>query len=168
MVIRAFKPALAVVLATSLAGMMSVSSAGPLNRQFRLAKFYAAHGGKRLPGKVLSRVVEELGLTEEQRSDVQDVLDAYGPRLEALRETMTATGFRLMNLAPEDRDYDRAVDALSRSSGQQVASMLTTLSHIRRDFHGVLTPEQRVLAAEMKAEVFQNLTELLEILEETS
>ena len=162
---RRIKLTLALTLIALFAGIVAASAASPLSGQFRLARFFARHGGKQLPDKIKQRVMNDLGLTEAQRAAVDGVLDAHQPQIDELREAMMSDGFRMMAMGPADDDYDQVVEDVSRSSGEQVTAMIRLVSRIRVEVHEVLTLEQRARAGEIKAEVQRDLIELMLALE---
>jgi len=152
-------------LVLSLAGMIGLATAGPLSRQLRFAKFYANHGGSNLPIKVADRFMADLELSDEQKGRVWETIATYEPRWTELREVMQNDGLRLMEITPDDEDYDEIVAEVSRSTGATMAEMVQLGSRLRAEMHGVLTPAQKEKAATMTAELQQQIVDLLEALQ---
>ena len=62
---------------------------------------------------------------------------------------------------PGDEGYEAAVDDVTRSSADAVKALINLASDVRVELHAMLTPEQRERSAQMKAELRQELLDLI-------
>ena len=94
-------------------------------------------------GDTITRWADELGLTAQQRSDLQIITSDYATRFRDLAKLGRDSASELMQMAPDDpayRDKTQDVSALAASS---VAELVTLLAEMRGKLYSVLTAEQR-------------------------
>ncbi len=95
----------------------------------------AGHDG----GFRLHRVIEQLDLSAEQRTQVRAILEPLRPRLQALHQGGRANREQLATLAPTDPAYAGAV----AQAKTHASEMIQLTSDAWTQVYAVLTPAQR-------------------------
>jgi Spy/CpxP family protein refolding chaperone len=127
-------------------------------------KFAARHSDG-MQDRMIQKLMKRVELTDRQREAAHGIIDAYRPEFDALRDEMRTNGFRLLDISPDHVDYERVVTEVGRSSGELVVEMVEAGSRMRSDLYGILTADQRVRAAELKAEIREEVIELIGIID---
>jgi Spy/CpxP family protein refolding chaperone len=87
--------------------------------------------------------VAELGLTGQQKADIQIILGDYGPRFRDLAQIGRDTARSLLSMAPDDPEYIARTQDASALAASSAAEIVTLLSELRGMLYAVITPEQR-------------------------
>ncbi len=94
---------------------------------------------------------DELGLTGQQRTDIQIIMADYMPRYRDLAKIGRETASGLMRISPDDPEYVDQTQKASATAASSAAELVTLLSEMRGKLYAVLGDEQ-----------WQKLQELLE------
>jgi protein CpxP len=111
-----------------------------------LARDFGGFGGH---GDFGPRMIRELDLSEAQREQVHEIMEAAKPQLVALREQIHANRIRLRETTPDDPNYSATVDEVSQAIAATTADMIRVSSRVRSDVYSILTPEQKAKAVEL-------------------
>jgi len=96
----------------------------------------------------IEHMIEELGLTAEQRDKVRAVVDKNRPQMRALHDQMTDNRKQLQALMQQVGAKDADLRKVADAQGKLIADMIVQRNKLRGEIAAVLTPEQR--------EMFQN------------
>lgn len=112
-----------------------------------------AHGKDRMgmggPGM---RVIKQLDLSPEQKDAVKAVMQQYRPRMQELRQSRNAQRQTLMALTPDDPGYAGAVAQAGEQASTDAREMVNLMGEVQAAVYALLTDEQKVKAAELRAE----------------
>lgn len=97
----------------------------------------------------MERMADSLGLTADQRQQVQQIHAQARPQFEEIGKRMQANRRAMHDLDPSAADYDAQVAKLAHEKGQLVEQMVIQRSHVRAQLHAVLTPEQQAKAKQL-------------------
>jgi len=123
-----------------------------------LAAVAFAHGGRHgcgdegIPGMYPGKWMDRLGVTAEQKTQIQAVLGKYRPEAEPLVRKMVTERRDLRRLIQDGAADEKAV----RSQAAKVAAVDSDLAVVRarasKEVRALLTPEQIAKLAELQAE----------------
>ena len=138
----------AVLLAfVSVAVLSTIAYAGAGEGRPGPGRHFGGHGfGMPDPGMMIGRMAEHLELDDTQRENVQNIVDAAKPEVEALREQFRNNHEALQALDSGDPE----IQNIALSNGQLATEGTLLFSRIRGEIHAVLTDEQLAKAAEFK------------------
>lgn len=108
------------------------------------------HGHRGFDGHGMHRLLHKLDLTDQQRSQVRDIMQKSRPQYQTLRTQMRDNQRRLMQINPDDPNYTNVVSQVAQANGQVVTQMIQLRSQERADIYKVLTPEQKQKLQTMK------------------
>ncbi len=94
-------------------------------------------------GGMLTQWADELGLTAQQRSDIQIIVADYGTRFRELAELGKESAKRLLNTPPDDPEYYNRTQQTSAVAASSAAEIVMLLAELRGKLYAVLTPDQR-------------------------
>ena len=86
---------------------------------------------------------DELGLTGQQRTDIQIIMADYMPRYRDLAKIGRETASSLMRMSPDDPEYVDKTQKASATAASSAAELVTLLSEMRGKLYAVLSDEQR-------------------------
>jgi periplasmic protein CpxP/Spy len=95
----------------------------------------------------------KLGLNEQQKQQVKDIMTAARPQMQALHEQMHANMQKLEQTQPTDPNYSSIASQVSQTHGSLSAQMLTQHAEIRAQIFKVLTPAQQAQLATLEAQM---------------
>jgi Spy/CpxP family protein refolding chaperone len=108
---------------------------------------YETHAGWQLNqeqhGEKLTAMADELGLTAQQRSDIQIITGDYAARFKDIAKLGRDTAAELMQMAPDDPAYRDRTSQASALAAASAAELVVLLAEMRAKLYLVLTPEQR-------------------------
>jgi Spy/CpxP family protein refolding chaperone len=87
--------------------------------------------------------MDELNLTAEQRSAMQQIFERARTRGIALAERGSAIRSEFMDVSPDDPAYASVVEQAASSAAAAAADGARLMGEIRQEVHDVLTDEQR-------------------------
>ena len=91
-----------------------------------------------------------LGLTDEQKSQVEAILQANRPSLDAIRDQLRANHEKLASLGTDGAFDEAAVSAIAAEQGSLTAKMIVEREKIKAQIFSILTDEQKQKAAEFR------------------
>lgn len=120
------------------------------------------HFGKRGGGGHGGMMLRGLDLTDEQKTQIKAIRQTSRDTVKPLREQMKANRQKLAQLS-ESGTFDEAqVQAIAAQQGSISAQMIVERERVKSQIMGVLTPEQKAKAAEMKAQFQQKRQERMQ------
>ena len=130
------------VMALFLLGTSAVAQEhdGPGSRH---GKFHGGPRGFGGPEQMLQMMNRHLELDEIQSQQVESIIAAARPELDALREKRRTNRDAMRSLDVDDPDYGAQLENLSAENGELASDASRLFGRIRADIHAVLTPEQR-------------------------
>jgi len=162
------KQVMSVVLAVVLAGGWYVAQAGPMGQgdhqgppaqagEFGCRKQGGCRqqagckqDGKRLGP--LAGIVDELGLTDSQRQQVEAIMTAQHEQNAPLRERIIAGKKQLWEASRGSSVDEAAIADLAAEQGKLMSEMMVSRIHCKNQIFAVLTPEQQTQAAKLEEE----------------
>ena len=105
-----------------------------------------------MPGRMLLRMADELNLSIEQQDSLQDLIDEFQPSWDSLRERMSESRSKMMELTPDDPEYASVTQEVSQQAATLAAEMVTLASDFQVRAYALLTEEQRQRLEELKLE----------------
>ena len=129
----------ATVGAVAVAGLMA------------LANPAAAHGGfgkGRGGGKLftssfqIAYIARELDMTEEQKAQLREVLDAARPEADRLADAMVNSREAMKAYRESDRYSEEDIRAIADEKGKLVADMMVLHARVHTQIKAILTPDQ--------------------------
>ena len=94
-----------------------------------------------------------LDLTDAQKTQVKEIMDASKAKVQPLRESMKANRQKLQ-LATENGKFDEAqVQAIANENASVSAQLFVERTRVKSQIFNILTPEQREKAAQMKSQM---------------
>lgn len=107
------------------------------------------------PVLMMEHMADHLDLDDVQRDQVQNIVDAARPEIEALREQLRANREALSALETEDPAYSTQLNDIAVSNGQLATEATLLFTRVRSEINAVLTEEQRAKLARGKERVHQ-------------
>lgn len=111
------------------------------------------------PGFLLGKIADEIGLSEEQRSQVKQILEAEKPKAQALMETARETHEQLTKLGTDGTYNEAQVAELAARQAETTRQMIVEKEKTKAAIFALLTAEQRVKAAELHAKFKERMGE---------
>jgi hypothetical protein len=94
-------------------------------------------------GDMMMHWGDKLGLSGQQRTDIQIILADYMPRYRDLAKIGRETASGLMRIPPDDPGYVVETQKASATAASSAAELVTLLSEMRGKLYAVLNGEQR-------------------------
>jgi Spy/CpxP family protein refolding chaperone len=91
----------------------------------------------------MTRWADELGLTAQQRSDLQIITADYMARFRDLAQLGRDTAKDLLQTLPDDVSYQLKTQEASALAASSAAELVTLLAEMRGKLYSVLTADQR-------------------------
>jgi protein CpxP len=109
-------------------------------------------GGPGLPflEHMLTRIADDLGLTDAQQSQIQAILDEERPAIESMREQLRDAHQAFRDSHPPGEFDEAAVRAFAESQSQTHVELMVAGARTMSRVHNVLTPEQREQLLQMR------------------
>lgn len=110
-------------------------------------------GGPILGGQLfrMMRMADELELSKEQRTEIDRIIDAARPSAREYVYTL-GDGREALRALSEETEFDeKRVRALAEEHARSLAELMVIGLRLSAEVNAVLSPEQRVRLAEMKA-----------------
>ena len=86
---------------------------------------------------------DELGLTGQQRTDIQIIVSDYATRFGDLAKIGRTAAATLLNIEPTDPEYRTRTDETAALAATSAAESVILLAELRAQLYMILTPEQR-------------------------
>ena len=109
-------------------------------------------GGGAFPGPdlMIEHMADHLDLDDTQRTQVQNIMEAARPEIEALGEQRRANREALASLDTDDPGYSAQLNDIAVSNGQLATDGTLLFTRVRSEIQAVLTEEQRAKLARSK------------------
>ena len=91
----------------------------------------------------LQRMLDTVGATDAQRTQITAIAASYKPQLKDLHHQLRANRRSFQDLDPMTSSYSNQAFALADQRGQIVANVAKTRAQMRQEIAGVLTDAQR-------------------------
>ncbi len=131
----------AAVAAATLSGTIALAQEGPPAEQR------------------MQRVLDQLDLSDAQRTQLRTLVDSHRTATEKLREQVRTARQTLDNARPGDANYDAVTAEARRSLEAARAQRREQQEQLRAQTDAILTPEQRSRMQEFRAEQRQRMGE---------
>lgn len=92
---------------------------------------------------VIARLANKLNLTEEQRTQIKEIVGKAEKKAVKLNEDMLSSRDKLSNMLNNNQYDKKKVEELAEDQGDSVAKMIELQAEMQHDILQVLTPEQR-------------------------
>ena len=138
------------VVAIAIAGVSVAGAWSPL----RETSAYMMKGGDEDFSMFMAeRLMNRLDMTDEQKAMCRAIIDEHKPIIDEHRKVLRENGFALMDVTPDDSDYDRIVAEMSDNAARLAPEIIAEASRMRAEIYRILTPKQKDKAAEIKADM---------------
>jgi periplasmic protein CpxP/Spy len=104
------------------------------------------------PPFALEKIAGELNLSDEQRTQVKQILETEKTQIQILMETARRTHEQLKNLGTDGTYNEAQVAELANQQAETTRRLIIEKEKTKAAIFAVLTPEQRTQAAAMKDE----------------
>ena len=104
------------------------------------------------PGMIAERIAQRLDLTDDQRSEIRDILHQAAPDLAVGAERVKDTRLALFDTIHQHPPVETDVRQASAAVAAAEADLAVLRSEVADDLYGVLTPAQQEEAAKMRAD----------------
>ena len=101
------------------------------------------YSGGELQANRMQQLVDELGLTGQQQTDIQIITSDYAERFRDLAKLGRTTAEELLDIEPDDPTYREKTDEASVLAASSAAETVILLAEMRAKLYAVLTAEQR-------------------------
>ena len=102
------------------------------------------------PPFALEKIADELSLSDEQRTQIKQILEAEKTKIQALMETARTTHEQLKDLGTDGAFNEEKVNQLAAQQAETTRQLIVEKERTKAAIFAVLTPEQRTKASEMK------------------
>lgn len=102
------------------------------------------------PAFMLGRMADELGLSEEQRNQVKQILETSRTTIQPLMENLRENHQQLEKLGTDGSFNEAQVAELAAKQAETTKQMIVEKEKTKSAIFAVLTPEQRTKAGEMR------------------
>lgn len=112
------------------------------------AEAHGGFGGGRGGGKLFASsfqiawIARHLDMTDEQKAQLRDVLDAARPEADRLADAMVANRDAMKAFREQENLSDEEIRAIADQQGRLVADMMVLHARVHSQIKGILTPEQ--------------------------
>lgn len=143
---------IALSIAVFALGSVAASAAhgGPGDRQLHSGA--GMHDGGD-PVRMVKHLSDKLDLDQEQRQEIENVISAAKPEMDALRARAEANRKAMHELDVNDSSYDTRLNVMASEKGAIATEQALLHGRLKSDIHGVLTPEQGEMLAESVAKM---------------
>lgn len=137
----------ALTLATSLAllavtGGAAVADHGDHGRKHRFHRGAGMHEAAD-PERMLRHLTRKLELDDTQRQQIENIVTAAKPEMEALRERSASNREAMRELDSGDGNYEARLNELALEKGSIASEQALLHGRVKSEIDAVLTPEQR-------------------------
>jgi protein CpxP len=115
------------------------------------------HAGMRHHGPEM--LFEKLGLSADQKSRVQAIMQAKGPQMQKLHEQMRVNMQKLHELKPDDPKYSEVVSQVAQDNGALMTQSISAQGDMRAQMYAMLTPAQKKQLDELEAKMRERMQE---------
>lgn len=105
------------------------------------------------------RIARELNITPEQKAQIEQIIKSEKPNIRPLVQQLAQYHKQLKTLGQDGNFNEAQVRAIAQQQGQTMAELIVVKERIQSRIFGVLTPEQRQKAAQMREQFEQRFKE---------
>lgn len=102
------------------------------------------------PPFALEKIAGELALSDEQRAQIKQILEAEKTKIQTLMENVRGTHDQLKDLGTDGVFNEEQVNRLASQQSDTTRQLIIEKERAKAAIFAVLTPEQRAKASEMK------------------
>lgn len=102
------------------------------------------------PPFALEKIAGELGLSDEQRAQIKQIIETEKTKIQSLMETARTTHDQLKDLGTNGVFNEEQVNRLASQQAETTRRLIVEKERTKAAVFAVLTPEQRTKAAELK------------------
>lgn len=102
------------------------------------------------PPFMLEKIADELGLSDEQRAQIKQILETEKAKIQSLTENARATHNQLKDLGTNGVFNEEQVSQLAAQQAETTRQLIIEKERTKAAIFAVLTPEQRTKAAALK------------------
>jgi len=95
------------------------------------------------PQRMVQHLTRELELDETQQQEIENIVTAAKPEIEALRDRVEANMKAMHELDVNDSDYYARLNELAAEKGAIASEQALLHGRLKAEINGALTPEQR-------------------------
>lgn len=129
------------ILAASMIGISLIATAPVIAKQYDGGGHSEQHG-ERHKGKRMEKMLDAVGATEQQKSDIKQIHSDRTAGMKDLREQMKALRDEQKALDPRADNYDQLVGSIAVRKGQLVEAKSLWTSETKKQVALVLTEDQ--------------------------
>jgi Spy/CpxP family protein refolding chaperone len=107
------------------------------------------------PLRMVKHLSDKLDLDQTQRQEIENVVSAARPEMDALRERAEANRKAMHELDVDDSNHDARLNALASEKGAIATEQALLHGRLKSEIHAVLTPEQREKLAASAAKMHE-------------
>jgi Spy/CpxP family protein refolding chaperone len=143
-----------VTVALLIASILTIGLVGLVFAQKRGGEGFGGHHGKfggpgGMPPFFFGKIAEELGLSEEQKTQAKQVLEDSKTRVQPIMESLK-NGHETAKTLGTNGTYDeKAVLALANQQAELTKQLIVEKEKTKAQLFAILTPEQRTKAQEL-------------------
>jgi Spy/CpxP family protein refolding chaperone len=110
-------------------------------------------------GHIMGRMAKQLNLTDDQKTQIKGIVAAEKPTVQPLFEQLKANRQALKAATANGQFDESQVRQLASQQAQTVASLIVEKERVKAKIYGVLTPEQRTKAEQMRTKFESRMKE---------
>ncbi|GEM_PF-4379835 len=131
---------------------MSGSEQRSMDDKGKCGKHQGGSGGVKQMG-MFGRMLQQVDLTEKQDKEVQSIMDAAAPKLQALHQAMRALKHSSMAMLPENGFDEAQAIASAEAHAGIMKQMMVLKARIKADLFALLTSEQQAILREKSSKM---------------
>lgn len=109
--------------------------------------------------RILQRIASRLDLTDVQKEQVREILEAERPIVQPIIQDTIATRHLILEETKKGNFDEARVRDLATRQGVNLSKLIVERERVKTQIYHVLTPEQRAKVAEMKDRFEQKIRE---------
>ncbi len=102
-------------------------------------------------GRMMARLADHLGLSEEQKIKIKAMRKASLPEIKKIRGQIKQTTYKLRESSPGDSNYTAIIGENSKRIAELNGQLILQSAHLRSDVWQALNPEQRLKLETLQA-----------------
>jgi len=102
-------------------------------------------------GRMMARLADHLGLSEEQKIKIKAMRKASLPEIKKIRGQIKQTTYKVRESFPGDPNYTAIIGEDSKRIGELTGQLILQSAHLRSDVWQALNPEQRLKLESLQA-----------------
>jgi Spy/CpxP family protein refolding chaperone len=103
------------------------------------------------------RMATELGLTDQQKTQIKQILENEKPKVQPLRDQLRNEHQQMAALTKDGAFDEAQVRNIANQQAQTQANLIVERQRVKSEIYQLLTPDQRTKADQMKAQLGQRM-----------